>query len=474
MVSRAGSLYTGVSGSDRRSAERVPTDTGDLARYWRLYKGVPLIRASFEQARDDVLTDGYRWSAAKEGSQTFLEEWSKSAGTDVERGQDLYVILKMVPIQLFARGTVLLEHNPAEADGAKTAGVSFINPSTVTPYRASDTDLLLRPDDTEYDGVKLTEDGKAAAYVQFDAGPNNSSTDERRLTLDSVTRMTIGGDIGDVFGVSRTAAVADRVDKLLGKLDDNDRAIAAMAWGQWFVGFDHETVENEDGSETIVEWEDDDMKEFMGDMDNIEPGDIEGHDGTIDIKNLPGNVADIIDQLKYETHWILSGMPAPTYSVGFEQDINQFVVDGQEHSHEQRIGQLQGMIERNITPIGKMVLNQNNRDATDTRFRLEPPAESSPILNLSDNEMNRLLQYAQAFSEVAGGEPRTLLPDDVIREEILQMENVDVSQIERGPEDGEQGGLSAEDLENMTADDFAELGEQNGDGQTGEQQAGEQ
>lgn len=449
VASRSG-LITGARGRNRVQAERVPVPTDEIRKYWHMYKTVPFIRAAFNQARDDILADGYRIEADNSETQRFLNEWAESAGTiGAERNQDLHTILRALPIQLLARGTVLLEHNPAEADGEKTAGVSYINPATVTPYRASDTNLLLRPDDTQYEGAKLTEDGKAAAYVQFDSGPNATGDDERRLTLDDVTRLTIDADTHDVFGTSRVAPVAERIEALLSKLQNNDRAIESMAWGQWFVGFGHETVKNEDGSETIIEWEDDDMGEFMGDLEAVEPGDIEGHDGTINIENLPGEVADIIDQLQYETHYILTAMPAPTYAIGFESDINQFVVDGQEERHEQRINHFQGTIERALTPIPKMVARENDLSADGVRLKLEPPAPDSPVLNLSDSEIERIAKYSSAFKELSGGEPRTLVPDDVIREKILQMEGVDAP--EQGP--GEDG-LSIEDLEDMNPEDM--------------------
>lgn len=440
-VSRSSGVLGNVSGAERIEAERVPVPANEIRKYWRMYKTVPFVRASFNQFRDDVMAVGYRPEADSDSAQTYLRNWAKTAGViGAERGRDLFAILNEIPVQLLARGTVLLEHTPDESEGDRTAGVSFIHPATVTPYRASDTGLLLRPDDTQYEGAKLTADGKAAAYVQFDG-----TDDERRLTLDDVTRITHDADTDDVFGTSAVAPAAPRIEAVREKLQDNDRAVESMGWGQWFVGFGHEKVKNDDGSETVIEWEDDDMDKFVDDLESVEPGDIEGHDGTINIQNLPGEVADIFDQLRFETHYILTSMPAPTYAVGFESDINQFVVDGQEARHEQRVSAFRSKIDRRLRPLARTVLNEANRQSSGARILLETPEEDSPVLNMSDAEIDKVARYASAFKEVSGGKPRTLLPDEVIRREVLQMEDVD-----------ENGGWEPDELDNMSESDLAE------------------
>lgn len=440
---RASGVYSGVSGKNRVAAERVPVPVDDIQKYWNMYRTVPLVRAPFNQFRDDIIADGYRIEADSKRTRTFLEGWSETgAVVEAERNRDIYRLLHALPTQALARGTVFLEHAPDGEDGDKTAGLSFINPTTLTPYRASDTNLLLRPGDTQYEGAKLTDDGEAAAFVQFDAGPGKTSDDERRLTLDDVTRIPIDAGVNDVFGTSRVAPVAPRIEAVREKLQDNDRAVKTNAFKNWFVAFGHETVTNEDGSETIIEWSDDDMDEFMDDLQSVEPGDIEGHDGTIEINGMGGDTADIINQLKYETHYILTAMPAPTYAVGFESDINQFVVDGQEERHEQRIEQFRKLIERELTPIYRQVAEQNDLKTSGIQFKLEPPAESSPILSMSDAEVERLSKYATALKTLSGGKPRTLVPDDVLREDLLRIEDV-------GDGDGEYSGWQPDPLEDL-------------------------
>lgn len=421
-ASRTGGVF-GSAKNDVVRAERVPVPTDEIDKYWEMYKTVPFVRASFNQFRDDIMANGYRAVAETDSAESYLQAWSDTGGvTGAERRQDIYHILHDFPIQALARGTVMLEKAPAEGDddGERTAGVSYIHPGTVTPFRASDTGLLLRPDDTQYQGAKINADGEAAAYVQF-AG----TEDERLLTLDDVIRYAHNAGPEEIFGNSPIAPVAPRIEAVRSKLMNNDKVVEAIGAGIWFVSFGHEVVKNEDGSETVVEWSDDDMSDFMDDLDTVDPGDIEGHDGTIDIENLSPEVADIYEQLQYETHYILTAMPAPTYSVGFESDINQFVVEGQQERHEQRVNQFQGMMRRTLRPLAESVVTSAGRDPTGAKFLLEPPEEDSPILNLSDAEVDRMDKWSKALERVSKSDARTLLPDELIREHVLQVQSVD-------------------------------------------------
>lgn len=463
-------------GFSQKRAERVPVPADEIAKYWRMYRTVPFVRASFNQFRDDVMAPGYRWKADNESTADYLEEWGRSGGTvTAERNRDMEAVLREIPVQLKARGTVLLEKNPAEGNGDMTAGLSFINPASITPYRASDTDLLLRPDDTQYKDAKLTEDGRAAAYVQFDNVHDPGDPQERRLALDDVIRITNDTDPHSVFGTSDVAPVAQRIESVREKLKDTDRAVSSMGWGQWFVGFGHETVANQDGSETIVEWEEGDMDDFMADLEGVEPGDIEGHDGTIDIQNLPGEIPDIIDQLRYETHYILTAMPAPTYSIGFESDINQFVVEGQQERHEQRIQAFRSKIERSLRQFAERLANEGGRNPSGAMLKLEPPEEDSPILKLSDTEVEKINTFSQAFQRMAASGSRTLLPDDVIREDILQFppevadgdgfepSGLDMEGLADAVGDGEESVDSADGADSVESSDGGD-----GDGGVGE------
>ena len=400
-------------------AERIEPPRAEIEKYWRLYQTTPLIRASFNQFGDDIVAEGYRVQADEDETKEFLAEWCETAAVIAgERNRDLHDLIRGIPIQHEARGTAVIEHAPARQDPDAIAGLTFVNPATLTPYRQPGTSMLVRPGDTEYDNIKLTDDGKAAAYVQYDRerGYGSDDSTERRLAQTDVTKIANDPDTGDIFGTSSVEPVATRVEALRKKLASNEQAIESMAWGQWFFGFEAEKVDDGAGGEKLIEWSDDDKDDFMDDLREIEPGDQIGHDGTVNVENIPGEVADILDNLKFDVDYVLSAMPAPTYSVGFETDINQFVVDGQEERHEQRISAIRGRIERALTPVLKQVAEQNDYDPSGVRLRLDAD-EGNPLLT---DPADRL-EAAKAVSEAAGGDPLLLFDRPELRKLLFDV-----------------------------------------------------
>jgi len=388
----------------------------EFERDWRLYRTTPLLRAPINQFADDVVSAGYRVQADSDEARDYLSEWCESAAVIAgERNRDLRELLRGIPIQTEARGPALIEHAPARERDV-IAGLTFVDPSTVTAYKQPGTDMLVRPGD-DYEDVPETDDGEAAAYVQHEG-----TNDERRLSQSEVTKLVNDPDVGDVFGTSSIAPIADRVEALRSKLQDNEQAIESLAWGQWFVGFDPLKLRDTDGSETLVEWDDAGMDDFMDDLETIEPGDQVGHDGTIDVENIPGEVADILEYLQFDIDWILSAMPAPKFAVGWETDINQFVSDSQERAHEQRVQAMRHRIERALTPVLKQVAEENGYSSDGVVLRLEPEEETSPILSLDDEEIERIERYAAAVDSLTGPtDPRTLVDDAALRDHVLQL-----------------------------------------------------
>jgi hypothetical protein len=433
---------TGPVFNRRSSANRITPPRREFDKYWRLYQTTPIVRAPINQFADDVVSDGYRVEASSGAAQGFLDEWTDSCAVIAgERNRDLRELLRGIPIQTEVRGPALIEHAPAREDSEAIAGLTFVDPASITPFTQPGTNMLVRPGDTELNDIRLTDDGDAAAYVQhIDTG------DERRLAQDDVTKLVSDPDVGDVFGVGSIEPVATRVEALREKMSDNEQAISSKAWGQWFIGFDPMTLKETDGSETLIEWDDDSMDDFMDELETIEPGDQVGHDGTIDVENIPGEVADILEYLKFDIDYILSALPAPKFVVGWETDINQFVSDAQERAHEQRVQAMRHRIERALTPVLCEVARQNGYSDAGVRLRLEPEDEVSPILSLSDEEIERIERYASAMSDLSGSaDPATLVDDETLRTLILQL-----------PEDSEADGVESLEIDPSEASELTD------------------
>ena len=430
----------------RRAVQRVQPPEDDLEEYWRQYETTPLLSAPIDQFADDVTEDGYRIKAADDETKEFLERWASQCYIDAcDRGNDLRALLEDIPVQLPVRGTVLIEHVSAAEDSEKLTALQLIRPETVTPYKRPDSDLLVQPEDTDLEEVKLTEDGRAAAYVQYDRrhgyGPDDDA--EVRLAADEVTRLVRAADIGEVFGTSMVEGVSERVEAIKRKLEANEEAIASMAYGRWFFGFEPLVLENETGMDEVLEWSDDDMQAFMDELDALEPGAHVGHDGTIDVENLPGETADILEFLEFDVDYILSAMPAPKYSVGWESDINQFVSNQQEQSHEQRVADMRRDIENALTPILQTVAEQNGYDPADVELSLEPEDDESPIRTLTDEQVERVERYANAIDTLPAG----VASKAELRDLVLQLP------------DREDAPADFDDLDALEPDDAPERGE---------------
>ena len=430
VMPRTGSRRSGAR-HRRRSVERNPPATGEIEKYWRQYRTVPLLKAPIDQFNDDVMEHGYTVKAESSETQEFLSGWSESAAiVNCEKNRDLGDLLQRIPKQTKGKGTVLIEHAPLADDPDKIGGLTLIEPETVTTYTRPSMNLLVQPGDTDLDRVKLTADDEAAAYVQYDRRHYSGDEAENRLTADEVTKIVNGGDIGDDMGVSAIEPVSPRVEAARKKLADNEDAIESMAYGQWFFAFKPTVVDD-----TLVEWSDEQIDDVMDEIEDIQPGDQIALDGDIDVNNVPGEVADILGNLEFDVNWILTAMPAPTYAVGFEESINQFVVDGQETRHEKRVRQFRDKVEQAITPILRKVAEQHGYDPSGVRLKLEAPDEESPVLSLTSEEMENLERYANALAKVSGAaDPSVLIDDDELLDLVLQL-----------PEDASASDIAAVD-----------------------------
>lgn len=417
--SRSGSTF--VTGGRPASVERINPPKNELQRYRRQYESVPIVQAPIDQFANDVMSDGYRIKADNESTEDYLDQWAEHGGIVASKAnQDLGKIIARIPIEYHVRGTVMLEHVSAQSDADMMAALKFIKPETVTPYKRPNGSIVVQPDDTDLEDVKTTEDGDAAAYVQYDRSTGSGTTynsDEVRLTANEVSRLSRHADIGGIFGLSSVEPVSNRVDALRNKLVDNEQAIESMAWGQWFLSFQPLVVDDR-----VIEWDENAKNDAIDDFQDIEPGAQIGHDGKIEVESIPGQVADIMDNLQFDVDFIISALPAPKYAVGWEKDINQFVSDSQERTHEQQVDDMKETIETLLTPVLKTVARQGGYSAEGVELKLSPPEDSSPILTLDAEEIDGIKTYAEAMKALSGpAGPASLVEDGEILDLVLQL-----------------------------------------------------
>lgn len=396
-LSRAGKLAVEelqrASGSpDSRSVDRFPglaTQGGRIAReggvdkhyperkklqdYWELYQEIPIIRHPIRSFASEVVSPGYYVDAEDEDLKEDLEEWLQSCAiVDGEVGKDFSLLLKKATVQREVKGTALSEKVPNDKGGLY--GFKLMRPETVRAFTKPGQTVLVPPDydieeHRESEGVisRLlsnkeyydTEDGDIAAFVQVDDAI--SGMDDGYyipFTRDEVIKLTRDTDVGEIFGESRIAAVEDRLQALLKKLDDNDKAIESMAHPFQLFQF---------GSEDDP-WEPEEIQSFMNQhsQDEFEPGMKQGVQGDMNIETVSGEVAPIDSFLDFDINWIMSEMPMPKYALGgFESDVNQFVSRSQSARLENQIQEARHEIEMEWTPVLEEKAEEMNYDPED-------------------------------------------------------------------------------------------------------------
>lgn len=411
-----------------RESDVDSVDLADnVADYYQLYESTPLVRASIDKFAADVVAPGYRVDGESEEAVDYLmDTWLPQAGILAgETHQDFSPFLYSTVIQRWARGGALLEHVRPEPTADQITGVNHIPPETITAQTQPNTNILLAPDATGGDIVETPRD-EAAAYIQYDddalLGPF-SNKDPVPLSQNDVTRTILNPDIGDLWGHPVTETIAEELAGFKEILRDQEKAIKSKAYGIWSIGFGRDIVETAEYQE-IIQWSDSEQRDFIENrVGELGPGDIIGHDGEISFEKFEGEIPDTIDHLAFYVNHITTALPTPKYVVGFESDINQFVTEAQDARYQQLIDQERQALERALSPLLQRVARQNlDIEDESLTLNIEPKADESPILSLSDEEVDRLGTYADAVDKLSGAaDPATLISDEVLRELILRL-----------------------------------------------------
>lgn len=339
------------------SVDQHAVDKKKLERYWDLYKEVPIIRNPIRSFASEVVAPGYYVETQNEDLKKDLEEWlHNSAIVDGEIDKDFRHLLKKATIQREVKGSAMAEKVMDEE--GNLYGFKLIRPETVRAFTFPGQSMLLPPD-ADIDGSDqngyfsgrdyyTTEDDEAAAYVQLTSSFNNYDGNKSgyiAFTRDKIIKLTRDADTGEVFGTSRLHAVEDRLESLLKKLDDNDKAIESVS---------HPYMLFKLGTGDQGPWAPEKIEQLAREheQERYEPGLKQFVQGDVDVDQISGDVADIESFLNFDVNWIISEMPLPKYALGgFEEDVNQFVSRSQETRIEKQIQEAREEIQDEWTPI---------------------------------------------------------------------------------------------------------------------------
>jgi len=423
----------------------------DIDEFHALYREIAIIRANLNKFVGDVTEPGVRIEADDETTEAyfvggtgeidapefapeggFLDNCAVVAG---EKHQPFYPFLKTSIIQRWTRGTNLVEYlkdDPEDADFQIT-GFKHIKPETVSARTHVNTNILLDPEDTDIaDAGELTKRGEAAAYVQFDdqsiLGRRRGGFDDRStvyLSQNDVLKQTLDPDIGGddateegIFGTSILESVADDAEEYREIKRDRAKAIKTKAYGVWSAQFNKEV--HELGSEIeVTEWDSEEQDDWVDQVGNIGPGDIIGHDGSIDLQKFEGEVPDLESTLQHYVDDILGPLPAPKFVTAHGEQITQHVTEEQGEAYHDRIKEEREYQERSWTEAFKEVARRHDQlDPRGLKVKLEPEKDESPVMSLDDDTVSRMKEYAEAVDII---ENSVSLSQEEKRELILQL-----------------------------------------------------
>lgn len=422
--SRHGSVSYRVGGTQREQPpEDVLTNIETYLSVPQLFKGVNKFAA-------DVVAPGWRVEADSSETTDELEEWGESAGIiGGETHKDVQDVARQAAVLHQVTGNITTEHVKPDPETEEITGMGNVPVESLYPQTEPGKSVLISPDDTERDDVVLTARGEAAAYIQWHQksalGQRNrigSDRTEIPLSQNDITKTANNPGPSDIWGRSPLSTVTDRVEGLKRKLGDNEEAIAGKAYGIWTVGFNRDVIDVDGSPTEIIEFSESDQDDFMDELGDMEPGDIIGHDGTVEFERHEGEVADILDYLLFDLDYIVTALAIPKYAVGHGEDITQHVTERQAENYEEKLRDMRQVLEKHFTPIFKKRAEQQGLDTSGLRWVLEPQEDESPVTSLTTEEIENIKTYTEALQNVSpSGDPLDVINEDSLRDLVLQL-----------------------------------------------------
>lgn len=463
--------YASIGGS----AEGTISPPETLDEEFDLYQNTGFIASAIHQYADDATKTGVRASANSEETEKWLNETflPQAAIAGGQRHQEFSQLLYQDVIQYLASGNILNE-NMRDEEGRITGFLS-IDPASCKAETVPNKPVLRAPDAPEKewweDGWPTNDRDEAAAFTQYHEdsplGKKGKYEDreEIHLSLNDVTFRPRTPPAGQIWGIPVTRNIKEEVTEFKNIRKDLARAIRTKAWGIWSVAFDTEVIETKD--EVIIEgWEPDEMDDFTSGIGSMDPGEIVGHDGSISFEKHQGEVPEeVLEVLEAYVKLIVSALPPPLYAVGFEDNINQFVVKEQEEIYESSVKSMQQTLKETWTPTLKAVCKSHDKDPEGVELELEPEEDESPIRSMETDDMEKFALFADGLSSLLGQDAYkafkpeqfadlvTQLPEDAFKSEAFVgipggiPEDVEMLPILDNLE--KNGGVTLSSLENL-------------------------
>ncbi|MDB2225608.1 hypothetical protein PM023_13105 [Halorubrum ezzemoulense] len=433
--------------SVRGEVNRVGPDQGDLEQYWDQYRSNPLVRRGIDIFADDVVAPGYRVDADSDELVAELEEWlSTAAIVGGESHRDFTEILEGSVIHEEVRGTAMVEKVPTKESPDETWGFRLVNPSTVEAYTYDSQAVLIRPDDTETDGVQLTPRGDAAAYGQWGdgalAGPFNKDT--VYLSQDDVVKLIQDPDTADIFGNSTIEPVSQEIAELNRMIHDLGEAIHSKSYPHWIFKLGEPEGDAQNPRAGI--WPEEEMKSYRNKhkKGNWEVGNKDFVPGDVEVETISSDVPEIENILNWIVEEIIAALPVPKYKLAHTDNINRDVTSEQAPQYERRIESKRHRLQNAFTPVLQEKAEQlgyGPEVVSTIELSIEEPREENP-LERDGFDAEEFAQFAQGLKAVSGGDgsPRDIVSADEMRGllGLPDRDDVDESALESGLDESDE------------------------------------
>jgi len=428
--------------------ERTKPPQDDLRKYWRQYESTGIVRKSINTYTNDIIEPGYSVDADSDELVRRMKSWLSEAAI-VNGSQDMPFIrlLEDVIRQREVRGTALVEVVPQKSNLDGIWGFRMINVESVSAVEREDTGTLVRPSETELEGVPITRRGEAASYIQYDdtafAGPFDE--DDVPLSQNDVVKLVLDGDTYDVFGTSRMESCSRDIEVRNKVLEDNAEAIAAKGHPHWIFKMG-EPNPNEDNPRRGV-WPDDKIQALKNEhsKSNFSAGQKDFLPGDVSVRVLHGETADVKPTIKHHTEEILSAMPTPKFMVGFADAVNRDITTEQYDVYKTQVQKTRQQLESSFEPVLRRKAREWGYDDSVVQslsFNIERETEGSPLKNEDFNA-----QDFKALSEgIRAMEQSNAVSVDEMRENFLGLP----------PQDNADGASDATDDSGDSEEEMSE------------------
>jgi hypothetical protein len=409
--------------SIRGDINRIGPDQGDLEAYWDLYRESELVRRGVNIFADDVVAPGYRVEADDDALQDELEDWlSEAAIVGGESHRDFSRVLRGIIIHEFVRGTAIVETVPMAENPDETWGFRLVNPSTVEAYTYDSQAVLVRPDDTDVDGVKTTPRGEAAAYGQWGdgalAGPFQKET--FYLSQNDVIKFVKDRDTADIFGNSGIEPIAEHIAELQRMVHDLGEAIHSKSYPHWIFKLGEPSGDVQNPRAGI--WPEEAMRDYRNEHKdgNWEVGNKDFVPGDVDVDTISSDVPEIEDVLDWIVEEIIAGLPVPKYKIAHANDINRDITSEQAPQYERRVEAKRHRLEDAFTPVLRekaAQLGYGEGVRSSITLRIEEPREENP-LRRENFDADAFATFAKGLKAASASDesPRDIVPPEEMRE----------------------------------------------------------